>query len=186
MACYVSRDVIFDENIFLFINLHSNAGSRLRSEISLLPCVLLNPTYPDQRVEVPANDDSNPDANNSGEDCGENDAGTHETQDGNTVALGSRIKADSGASAGAVGADPGGVSMLDFGTAGQTQQTDQPQIPEPQVHTRATANGSASNPGAAGAHACNTDDSSQSRNTIPGRHGTRRGGCWGSTCRAAT
>jgi hypothetical protein len=38
---YISRDVIFDENIYPFANLHSNAGVRLRSEISLLPDHLL-------------------------------------------------------------------------------------------------------------------------------------------------
>lgn len=33
---YISRDVIFDENVFPFSSLHSNAGARLRTEISLL------------------------------------------------------------------------------------------------------------------------------------------------------
>jgi hypothetical protein len=34
---YISRDVVFDENIFPFASLHSNAGARLREEILLLP-----------------------------------------------------------------------------------------------------------------------------------------------------
>jgi histone deacetylase 1/2 len=34
---YISRDVTFDENVFPFSRLHSNAGARLRSEILLLP-----------------------------------------------------------------------------------------------------------------------------------------------------
>jgi hypothetical protein len=34
---YVSRDVIFDESIFLFVSLHSIAGARYHSEILLLP-----------------------------------------------------------------------------------------------------------------------------------------------------
>jgi hypothetical protein len=34
---YISRDVIFDENIFHFSKLHPNSGPRLRAEISLLP-----------------------------------------------------------------------------------------------------------------------------------------------------
>jgi hypothetical protein len=34
---YISRDVIFDENIFPFHSLHPNAGSRFRKEILLLP-----------------------------------------------------------------------------------------------------------------------------------------------------
>jgi hypothetical protein len=33
---YISRDVIFDEDIFPFASLHENAGARLRHEISLL------------------------------------------------------------------------------------------------------------------------------------------------------
>jgi hypothetical protein len=39
---YISQDVIFDENIFPFSRLHSNAGARLRSAI-LLPFSLRNP-----------------------------------------------------------------------------------------------------------------------------------------------
>jgi hypothetical protein len=41
---YISRDVIFNENVFLFASLHANAGARLRSEISLLPTALLDST----------------------------------------------------------------------------------------------------------------------------------------------
>jgi hypothetical protein len=39
---YISRDVIFDENVFPFSELHPNAGARLRSEINLLHPTLLN------------------------------------------------------------------------------------------------------------------------------------------------
>jgi histone deacetylase 1/2 len=39
---YISRDVIFDEDVFPFAKLHPNAGARLRSEILLLPPHLLN------------------------------------------------------------------------------------------------------------------------------------------------
>jgi hypothetical protein len=38
---YISRDVIFDEEIFPFTELHSNVGARLRVEINLLPNHLL-------------------------------------------------------------------------------------------------------------------------------------------------
>ena len=38
---YISRDVVFDENIFPFSKLHDNAGARLKSEIFLLPPTLL-------------------------------------------------------------------------------------------------------------------------------------------------
>ena len=39
---YILRDVVFDENIFPFSTLHSNAGARLRSEILLLPSSMTN------------------------------------------------------------------------------------------------------------------------------------------------
>ena len=39
---YISRDVIFDEDVFPFSKLHPNAGPRLRQEINLLPSHLLN------------------------------------------------------------------------------------------------------------------------------------------------
>jgi hypothetical protein len=38
---YISRDVVFDEGIFPFAKLHSNAGARQRAEISLLPSHLV-------------------------------------------------------------------------------------------------------------------------------------------------
>lgn len=36
--------MVFDEQVFPFSSLHPNAGSRLRSELALLPDVLLNPS----------------------------------------------------------------------------------------------------------------------------------------------
>jgi len=41
---YISRDVVFDENVYPFADLHPNAGARLRSEILLLPSNLHNPS----------------------------------------------------------------------------------------------------------------------------------------------
>jgi hypothetical protein len=41
---YISRDVVFDKTIFPFSMLHPNAGARPRSEISLLPPSLVDPT----------------------------------------------------------------------------------------------------------------------------------------------
>jgi hypothetical protein len=38
---YISRDVVFDEQVFPFSKLHTNAGGHLRSEIELLPLLLL-------------------------------------------------------------------------------------------------------------------------------------------------
>jgi hypothetical protein len=37
---YISRDIVFDETVFPFALLHSNAGARLREEINLLPLSL--------------------------------------------------------------------------------------------------------------------------------------------------
>jgi histone deacetylase 1/2 len=34
---YISRDIVFDESVFPFAFLHSNAGARLHAEINLLP-----------------------------------------------------------------------------------------------------------------------------------------------------
>jgi len=41
---YISRDIVFDENVFPFAQLHPNAGARLRAEFSLLPDILQNPS----------------------------------------------------------------------------------------------------------------------------------------------
>jgi hypothetical protein len=49
---YVSRDVIFDEIVFPFSNLHSNVGARLRSKILFLPQHLLNPCLPANGGEI--------------------------------------------------------------------------------------------------------------------------------------
>jgi hypothetical protein len=39
---YISRDVVFDEHIFPFAQLHPNAGARLQAELALLPDILKN------------------------------------------------------------------------------------------------------------------------------------------------
>jgi hypothetical protein len=39
---YVSRDVVFDETVFPFAEMHPNAGARLRAEISLLDPTLIS------------------------------------------------------------------------------------------------------------------------------------------------
>lgn len=57
---YISRDVVFDEGVFPFANLHPNAGALLRREILLLPSHLLgdvNCTNPNTTDE-PSSDDS--------------------------------------------------------------------------------------------------------------------------------
>lgn len=50
MRIYISRDVIFDEIVFLFQSLHPNARALLKSEILLLPQILLNPSHTGARV----------------------------------------------------------------------------------------------------------------------------------------
>jgi hypothetical protein len=37
---YIPRDIVFDETVFPFSSLHSNAGARLRDEINMLPLYL--------------------------------------------------------------------------------------------------------------------------------------------------
>jgi len=67
---YISRDVTFDENIFPFAQLHPNAGTRLRHEISLLPSDLRPSTF-DQRGELSSDHMFN--SNNSCDEvCAEN------------------------------------------------------------------------------------------------------------------
>lgn len=41
---YISRDVIFDEQVFPFASLHPNASAQLRDELALLPDILMNPS----------------------------------------------------------------------------------------------------------------------------------------------
>jgi hypothetical protein len=65
---YISQDVIFDKNVFLFANLHSNAGAQLQSEILVLPPAHLNPNSFDHRGEVivdHVSNVSNQDGNNT-------------------------------------------------------------------------------------------------------------------------
>lgn len=46
---YISRDVVFDEHIFPFAELHANAGARLRAQINLLPSTLFPSSNLDNR-----------------------------------------------------------------------------------------------------------------------------------------
>jgi hypothetical protein len=67
---YISRDVIFDEEVFPFSNLHPNAGARLRSEIALLHQTLI-PSNVVTGVgrEVNRFTDVPPDATNISSEC---------------------------------------------------------------------------------------------------------------------
>jgi len=82
---YVSRDVVFDEQVFPFASMHPNAGAQLRAELQLLPDILLNPTYgsgnlldPNVRSSVPTNASQglSGDVLNAGENLEGNNAGT--------------------------------------------------------------------------------------------------------------
>jgi hypothetical protein len=57
---YISRDVVFDEDVLPFARLHPNAGARLRSETLLLPSNLLNPSDGDELVDDFVSNDANP------------------------------------------------------------------------------------------------------------------------------
>ncbi|WVZ90565.1 hypothetical protein U9M48_036856 [Paspalum notatum var. saurae] len=70
---YISRDVIFDEEVFPFSKLHPNAGALLRSEISLLPSSLLNPTGQEHRDGQLFNSSEN--SNQTGASSVENSTG---------------------------------------------------------------------------------------------------------------
>jgi hypothetical protein len=48
---YISRDVVFDESVFPFQNLHPNAGARLRQEILLLDSSLFNSDSRDATID---------------------------------------------------------------------------------------------------------------------------------------
>lgn len=62
---YISRDVTFDESLFPFQFLHSNAGRRFQDEINLLPTYLLNPTSGVSSISDHVTDSSINPANNA-------------------------------------------------------------------------------------------------------------------------
>lgn len=119
---YISHDVVFDETIFPFEKLHSNAGARLRSEIVLLPPYLLNSDVSVSRganVLNPVANDPNLDDTN---DVGEQLAGHSqvpianidavENEDGEPLELVSSTESAPGS---AHDADSGGVDSLSSG-----------------------------------------------------------------------
>jgi histone deacetylase 1/2 len=61
---YISRDVVFDEQVFPFASLHDNAGARLRSEVALLSPTLVDFSLPFGNTTTPEpgviNSSSNP------------------------------------------------------------------------------------------------------------------------------
>jgi hypothetical protein len=67
---YISRDVIFDEEIFPFSTLHPNACARLQSEIELLHPTLIHPSFGYEIGQgVDQNTDYSPDATNVVVEC---------------------------------------------------------------------------------------------------------------------
>ncbi len=83
---YISRDVIFYENVFPFASLHPNAGAKLRSEILLLPSHLDIPIIPgvQQMSTTVANVPTNPANQISGDELSlqENSAANNAAPDG--------------------------------------------------------------------------------------------------------
>jgi hypothetical protein len=129
---YISRDVIFDENIFPFTNLHSNAGARLRSEITLLPPALLNPNIPDQGGEIIDDhvaNDTNPTTNGSGSYSVENHAGNnHEMPRTEVLEPGSQTEEDVVVTSGAAAARESALGLVTTDTPRQDHlpHTNQP------------------------------------------------------------
>jgi histone deacetylase 1/2 len=71
---YISRDVIFVENVFPFSRLHENAGALLRAEILLLPPSLRNSDSRDELVDDPVSSAEN--TNFVDEETGATSSGT--------------------------------------------------------------------------------------------------------------
>ncbi|XP_066385209.1 uncharacterized protein [Miscanthus floridulus] len=84
---YISRDIVFDENVFPFSELHPNAGARLRAEISLLPESLLRSTsFGDAKLHDRHVTNSVPNTVSSSPGC-QLDAGTNLASNGGKMAL---------------------------------------------------------------------------------------------------
>jgi histone deacetylase 1/2 len=110
---YISRDVVFDENIFPFSELHPNAGARLRQEVLLLPHHLVNPgdASPESGVTNLHPGSSAPSVLQDSTKNSEQNKISHTYDNGVFVqhpAAGSRSQADSPAVP-APAADPGGA-----------------------------------------------------------------------------
>ena len=82
---YISRDVVFDEEVFPFASLHPNAGARLRAELDLLPDIIKNPSLEfenakigDQHLSSPAFTNRPSSHDDAGTKTGANAAGIHE------------------------------------------------------------------------------------------------------------
>nr|ABA95721.1 retrotransposon protein, putative, Ty1-copia subclass [Oryza sativa Japonica Group] len=88
---YISRDVVFDENIFPFAQLRPNAGARLRAEVLLLPSHLVHsfggtelcnqpliniPNHTDETAELHAGISAGENGANPGENAGADGAET--------------------------------------------------------------------------------------------------------------
>jgi hypothetical protein len=115
---YISHDVVFDENVFPFSEMHSNAGAHLRQEILLLPNHLLNPgdaiSGPDVTDDQPGSSSSSV-LQDSTKNSKENDASRVQIPSDNGVFFqpppGAASQADTPAPAEALG---GVESQADF------------------------------------------------------------------------
>jgi hypothetical protein len=128
---YVSQDVIFNENVFPFVNLHPNAGAHIRDQILLLPPNLLNPGVSDQGGEILVDhmtNPSNPDTNtgeNSDPSCVQIPAGNrHEIIAEQRNGANDGIEVDLGDSGVGRGIDSGGTAIeVDSGAGMGTEST---------------------------------------------------------------
>lgn len=66
---YISRDVVFDENVFPFSELHDNAGARLQAEGELLSANLLGSSW-GTTSHANMTNDLHPPSNNVGDTAG--------------------------------------------------------------------------------------------------------------------
>jgi histone deacetylase 1/2 len=90
---YISRDVVFDEQVFPFSHLHPNAGARLQSELAVLPNSLLNSNSSfgdsillDRRDEIPPSSNHSPSHSSSVVDTRSNDRPNGENPTANGAA----------------------------------------------------------------------------------------------------
>ena len=147
---YISRDVIFDENVFPFASLHPNAGARLHAEILLLSPELLNPS--DHGGECSADDHvfNNPNpATNGG--CAEKNSKKNSTSDRHFM----QHMRPNWTSAGHEADSPGVANPERFGGGAEEPDTGTPPTP----------------PGAPGAGPADSPSARDTRRESPARGG---------------
>jgi hypothetical protein len=167
---YISRDVVFDENVFPFASLHSNAGARLRSEILLLPPTLLNPDDSTGRGTTIGDDHmlDNPEHTNTfAEENAENT--DHIELDFNTATQDPEFTEDHDDT----GGDSPALSSPSGSGAAVTSPSSLPVIPKAPVSPTASHSASATTPDAPEAHDSATSAAAGFSTPVPTRPVTR-------------